>query len=342
MLILKLKFTMKRAILLLFLISLYSCKLLENKKLPLNSATKLIQSRDTTNYSRIFNQSSKNIDIINGYKRLKLNTHMDSLYLEDWELDKYSTDISYFQKKMKLKIGSEESESVIVLTFYLSKLVMIDIELNDNKSITNKRRYSPEQAEKTLIEPKILQSFENVYGKPKEIENNQLISVKKLKKKKSLRDDFWKSLNKGYEFIEEVRISYPNKDFKKIPYNVIQSKTQFSRSKDKSSQGLVGAKVYYQLNNKALFVHHGDINNLKLLVLNKFVPITLEEGSSYVPYEISEVKLLIKIYKKRPMTDYLKAIDNRRLTLIDKFKKESIKKKKVNDSLRLRNSLKDF
>ncbi|TXD53594.1 MULTISPECIES: hypothetical protein [unclassified Polaribacter] len=339
---------MKEIALITLLIFFFSCKR-ENSaiKLPLNSATLLLEKRG---FNRsIYKSSSKNIDIINGFRGLKLSMEKDSLYLEDWNLNNYSLDINYFNKKVAVYFDGKAFKGEVYLTFYLSKLVMIDIELDDY-NVLSTIRYSVDEARNTLIKPKLMDLFYNLFGAPIENYDNYLVSEKKLEtlQKLPLKYSFFnKDMDENFEQVEKTLISFPKGVFIKQPYELITRKVIYSELKNKNTNNrFVGADVFYKfINNKgnnALYTYSGNLNKLKLLVQNNFERIDTPERGSNVYYKLKNIKTQIKVYNKKLVKKYI----------LSKKKQESInfleqerkfkEREMVEDSLKLKKSLENF
>ena len=330
---------MKQIAFIFLLVFISSCKKGSiNNKLPNNSATLLLQKSEL--YVGLNKSSPRNVDIINGFRSLKLNTKIDSLYLVDWAINKYSPNINYFNKEIPFQLDGQVFKSEVNLTFYMGKLVMIDIELDDSRGVGAKK-YTPNDAENTVVEPEIMNLFYSVFGDPIKVKDNQFVSKRKLEKVQDTIDDFWSINRDNFDYVEKITLNFPKRRFVKIPYELVENKYVGYMPKDDTNKG-VQASVFYPINNISLLVYEANFNKLKLLIQNKFETIKSKGGDLFVFYRLRNIKLQIKIYKEKPMKEYLLEIEKQRLILSKELKRETLKDKKINDSLKLKNSLKDF
>lgn len=133
---------MKLIIKILIIISVISCKKEQVKTmnrtlLPKNSATLLLQKQDSSIVSKLLEPSVVNLDLIKGFRSLKLNVSLDSLYLNDWTKKSISNTIHEYTNQLKIQIGEVEQEAYAKLLFYKQQLIIIDImfqeSLNEDK-----------------------------------------------------------------------------------------------------------------------------------------------------------------------------------------------------------------
>jgi hypothetical protein len=338
---------MKKINLIIIFIIFSSCisEKIKNK-LPVNSATLLLKKRAVN--SSISQTSSKNIDIINGFRELKLGTHLDSLYLEDWNFYNYSSEIKYYDKKLHFYLDDNAFKSEVYLTFYFNKLIMIDIELNDNRDLSDVE-YSASQAANTFVKPKLMDLFNNIFGEPIEIRPG-VINEKKLERK-DFDKDFLSSLldktfsKEDYDLIEITQTEYSNKAFIKCPFELIIKKYKHHKSKKNNKDEFSSPGVTYypsSINNKTLYSYNGSENVIKLFIENHFEWIDFAEETLNTNYKLKKIKTQIKFYNKKIVKSYMLSKNKKDSIASQEFKRNLKKRKISEDSLKLKKSLENF
>ncbi|MFD2528903.1 hypothetical protein [Polaribacter marinaquae] len=334
---------MKKINLIIVIIILCSCKSESFKnELPQNSATLLLKKRVFE--LNLSESSAKNIDVVNGFRGLKLGVNIDSLYLKDWKLNNYSSEINYYDKKLDLFLDNNTFKCEIYLTFYFNKLIMIDIGLNDNRGIVNEK-YSESEVINTFIKPKLMELFDNVFGQSIKIEQG-VISERKIKPKRSNSekkgyDNFFLKLADGYDLIEITEKKFSSARYIKRPFELVINKYKTSKKNKnykKNKFSLPGARIYYNnRNNKELYSYNGNKNMLKLFIENEFERNDSGENTYYISYKLKNIKTQIKVYNKietkkymlsKKMKDSINLFENNRKLKERKISKDSIKFKK--------------
>jgi hypothetical protein len=339
---------MKKIKLIIVIIILCSCKSESFKnELPQNSATLLLKKRVIK--SNLSKSSAKNIDVVNGFRGLKLGVNIDSLYLKDWNLNSYSSEINYYDKKLDLFLDNNTFKCEIYLTFYFNKLIMIDIGLNDNRGLVIVK-YSESEATNTFVKPKLMELFDNVFGQSIKIEQGVIserkIKPKRNKSKKKNYDNFFIRLDDGYDLIEITEKKFSSARYIKRPFELVIYKYKTlkkNKNYKKNKLSIPGTRVYYNnRNNKELYSYNGNKNMLKLFVENKFERNDLGENTSYISYKLKNIKTQIKVYNKietkkymlsKKKKDSINLFENNR-----KFKEIKIFK----DSIKFKRSLENF
>jgi hypothetical protein len=354
---------MKKISLIIVIIILCSCKRESFKnELPQNSATLLLKKKVIK--SSISEISAKNIDVVNGFRGLKLGVNIDSLYLKDWNLNSYSSEINYYDKKLGLFLDNNTFKCEIYLTFYFNKLIMIDIGLNDNRGLVNVK-YSESEATNTFVKPKLMELFDNVFGQSIRIEQG-VISERKIKRNnsekrfytvkkkdydliKSIETDFNKGfydyLEEDYDLIEITEKKFSSARYIKRPFELVIYKYITSKKKNykKNKFSSPGVRVYYNnRSNKELYSYNGNKNILKLFIENKFEGNDSDENSFYISYKLKNIKTQIKVYNKIETKKYM--LSKKKKDSINLFEyNRKLKKRKISeDSLKLKKSLENF
>jgi hypothetical protein len=334
---------MKKISLIIVIIILCSCKSESfNNELPQNSATLLLKKRVLK--SNLSESSAKNIDVINGFRELKLGVSIDSLYLKDWNLNNYSSEINYYDKKLNLFLDNKTFKCEIHLTFYFNKLIMIDIGLNDNRGLVNVK-YSESEATNTFVKPKLMELFDNVFGQLIRIEH-VVISERKIKRNnsdKSFLDNLFKT--EDYDLIEITGKKISNARYIKRPFELVFYKYRTAKKKNykKNKFSSPGARISYRIiNNKELYSCSGNKNMLKLFIENKFERNYSGENTFYTSYKLKNIKTQIKVYNKVETKKYM--LSKKKKDSINLFEyNRKLKKRKISeDSLKLKKSLENF
>jgi hypothetical protein len=334
---------MKKINLIIVIIILCSCKSESFKnELPQNSATLLLKKRVFE--LNLSESSAENIDVVNGFRGLKLGANIDSLYLKDWNLNNYSSEIKYYDKKLHFYLDGNAFKSEVYLTFYFNELIMIDIGLNDNRGLVNVK-YSESEATNTFVKPKLMELFDNVFGQSTKIEQ-VVISERKVKRNnsdKSFFDNLFKT--EDYDLIEITGKKISNARFIKRPFELVFYKYITSKKKNykKNKFSSPGVRVYYHnRSNKELYSYNGNKNILKLFIENKFERNDSDENSFYISYKLKNIKTQIKVYNKIETKKYM--LSKKKKDSINLFEyNRKLKKRKISeDSLKLKRSLENF
>ena len=129
---------MKTRNLVFFLLSiiLISCnrqkhEMNSKQKFSENSATYLISKKDTTLASLITLNNIENLNILKGFRSLKLETSVDSLDLNDWVVMKQENNIEIFINTILLDIDGKNNVPVNSKLTFVNK-TLFHIELNFN------------------------------------------------------------------------------------------------------------------------------------------------------------------------------------------------------------------
>lgn len=334
---------MKKIISVILILGITSCgSEMKNKKkiLPFNSATNLL--REESNNLEITEPSTKNIDLINGFRGIKLLTNVDSLYLKDWELINFSPKIDYYENELFIWFDSILYPTDICLTFYNERLTMIDIKFDNIDVLKNNQAYSKNDIENEIIEPKMLKTFHNTFGLVKPFVEGEEIKIGPALK----LDEMTIAINNMYNkkkldvssYSDYYMNKFPKEVFKRNLYEVVKEVYQRENNIDFYPSSTI---TFYNVENMKLFEYIGDENGMKLLLTNKF-KIIEPEGKSYHSYKLNETMLQVKIYDIQLASEYL----------IDKKKKESENRvksnlkyekiKKSRDSLELLKSASQF
>tara|TARA_R110002033_G_scaffold100725_2_gene149130 strand:+ start:203 stop:1219 length:1017 start_codon:yes stop_codon:yes gene_type:complete len=338
---------MKKISLIIVIIILCSCKSESFKnELPQNSATLLLKKRVLK--SNLSESSAKNIDVINGFRELKLGVNIDSLYLKDWNLNNYSSEINYYDKKLNLFLDNKTFKCEIHLTFYFNKLIMIDIGLNDNRGLVNVK-YSESEATNTFVKPKLMDLFNNIFGEPIEIKPG-IINEKKIKRKDFDKDFLSSILDKtfskeDYDLIEITQTEYSNKAFIKVPFELIiknYSHRKWKKNK-KNKFSSPGLRVYYNnRSNKELYSYNGNKNILKLFIENKFERNDSGENTFYISYKLKNIKTQIKVYNKVETKKYMLSKKKKDSINLVEYTRKLKERKVLKDSIKFKRSLENF
>lgn len=300
----------------IFLIS--SCNQLKDIPHPTNSATRLVNERRS--YTKINEPNVKNIDFINGFRELKLDTNMDSLYLEDWQSKEISPDILYFEKDIIVTMQDKNYDCIFYLAFFKKKLIMIDVNFNDILNSGGRKFLSEDEANYEIIEPDIMALYLSTFGKGKSYILKDRVIL-------DLYNDTW------------TKISYeiPNVDFEGNLFEIIEHRV--NDYKDMAVEmnykyaNTPNTSISTILKNQKLVEYDTSKNGLKLLLTNKFVINEKDGGSLFFTYSIENINFKIKIYKKEFIHEYLRTKEQQESS--NKIRLEAIykKRKKKRDSI---------
>lgn len=318
-----------------------------NVELPLNSATLLLRAQNLRN--NITSSSPLNIDIINGFRGLKLYKDIDSLYLKDWNLDKFSDEIEYYENNILLSLDNYAFDCKLYLTFYQKKLLMIDIEFDDNRDLDNDN-YLREQAYDLDFIPKLLEQYEIIFGEPNKNYSYELLDEKELSRNE-LNNYLSDDLNAGLatyikgklKLVERTYEMFPNTDFEKNSFELIKGSKQILTSEKDKKNSYYFSNVYYPfIDKRILYSYSGNYTNLKLLVENKWEITGDSEKELSVTYKLKNINVKIKVYGNKRIKEYTSSkarqdsIANYQQRLIFKRNKE------IKDSIKLKESLRNF
>ena len=119
----------KNYLILISIIFLVNCKTddtsHEKKEvLPYNSITKLILSDNQVEFEKA---QVSNLETVNGYRYLKFETNIDSLFYEDWYKETVSNDYTILQKRQDIYVNDENQNRKISLYFVGKNLAKINM-----------------------------------------------------------------------------------------------------------------------------------------------------------------------------------------------------------------------
>lgn len=333
---------MKKIISVIFVLVIISCEAeMNNKeKLPFNSATILLNEK--SKYEEITEPSAKNIDLINGFRGVKLMTNVDSLHLEDWELIKFSPKIDYYENNVFIRFDSKLYQTEICLTFYDDRLTMIDIQFNNIDILNANKTYSKEDIINEVIEPKIMKTFHNTFGIVKPYFEGEEIYIGPAVKLNELTIAINTMYNKKKadvsSYLDYKRYKFPNEAFERNLYEVIEEIYQKKKSIDYYP---ASTTIFHNLENIKLFEYLGEENGMKILLTNKF-KIFEDEGKIYDHFKLNNTLLQVKIYNLQLTREYLINKKKQESQIRKKSNFEFEKRKKLKDSITLINSASEF
>lgn len=293
-----------------FLVIIYSCAP-TSSELPENSVTLLLNKK--TDYPNLQEPSPSNIDIINGFRGLRINSLIDSLYLEDWLEKRTSPNIIAFRKDMPIVVSTETHISNIELEFFKEELISLKINFPDLPHYKKNKPFNEDDASWKILEPHIITTYYDVFGKQEwERENNGVLDYEDI----SLYDAAVAMVN-GKE--PKVR-SNPFSDA------VIYRNTQ--------TPSTIINQNYF--NTKRLS-YTGVKNEMTLEILNHF-EIDKPEGKLFFSYLLKRIGLFIHIYDKLKYEEYQIAKANIETEMEEQQLKQNLKESQLRDRQKMSSS----
>lgn len=318
---------------------------IKDETLPTNSATRLVNERKS--YTDINEPNVKNIDIINGFRELKLNTNIDSLYIEDWKFNGDSiyvkdrspkfflSDIIFIEKEITVTMQDKNYDCIFFLTFFKKKLIMIDVNFINIKKSGDKEFLSKNEVGYKIIEPDIMKLYLATFGEGKSY----------LLKDRVSYDDKYDLYDKKKT---RTTISYeiPNIDFEGNLFEIIEHRVNDYKDVAYETKyrytNTPSTNIPTILKNQKLVEYIADKNGLKLFITNTFVINEKEGGNLFFSYSINNIDLKVKIYNKEFINEYLSAKEQQESS--NRIKLEAIYKERKNqqDSINTNKSASEF
>lgn len=308
----------------IILLSLISCS--ENS--PKKSATNLLSILDEE--SLIVKRDTLNVDIINGFRSLKLNTHLDSLNFNDWDEIKFSNEIIVKEKKLKLNVKNRNYDCLSKLTFFNQNLLFIELTFLNiiDDSI---KEVSSDLVDAYIYEPQILEPFNLTFGTLNWSRSYKKLDVNNLFPKNMEKLDL--DINENFRLSPERTIKLIEKRQKKIKQDIEKYKRE--NKKVDVNDMLPGESGFYLgiTNNSYLYENIGHVNGMKIFLNNQIESYLQNESSIYPNYRLIGSDLVILIFTKNNFKDYLKAKAKQENINIQKAEQEKLNRKKLQDSL---------
>ncbi len=190
-------------------------------ELPHNSASLLLMQKDSFFLRNAEYGTKNNLDLAKGYGNLKLSLDIDSLYLEDWKLEKYSNDIKGFVKEIRDNNLLHQS-TVFTLYFYRNKLISINFHFIDTFEMNQQAIHFQEDSFTYKLyvlygdydDSKLLKSYEEKFVwnmeelleddplKKKDIIESLLETFKVFSRKGSIQED-----NEEIDLVELIKLN---------------------------------------------------------------------------------------------------------------------------------------